>query len=99
MPDFCKLDVEGYESRVLEGVSRPLPMVSFEFAPEYLRNALDCIDRLQGLGQVRFNFSVGETMELAQPDWITAPEMVRTLEALPDPMIFGDVYARCVSPS
>jgi FkbM family methyltransferase len=94
VPDFCKIDVEGYESQVLAGLSGPLPMVSFEFAPEFLQNALACVARLETLGTNRYNYSLGESMTFAQPAWMPAKELTDALESLPDPAAFGDVYAR-----
>jgi FkbM family methyltransferase len=94
VPDFCKIDVEGYESQVLAGLSRPLPMVSFEFAPEFLQNAIECVARLETLGRSRFNYSLGESMTFAEPDWLTATELTGALKSLDDPAAFGDVYAR-----
>jgi FkbM family methyltransferase len=96
VPSFCKVDVEGYESQVLEGLSQPLPVVSFEFAPEFLKNAIACVHRLDGLGEVRFNYSFGESMTLAQTGWVTGREVIETLRSLPDRTTFGDVYARSV---
>ena len=32
-PAFCKIDVEGYEYKVIKGLSEPLNTVSFEFTP------------------------------------------------------------------
>jgi len=31
LPHFCKIDVEGFEEQALAGLSRPLPVLSFEF--------------------------------------------------------------------
>lgn len=93
-PRFCKIDVEGFEAEVLSGLTRPLEVVSFEFTPEYLRAALTCVRRLASLGRVRFNYSVGESMTLALPEWVAAEPMQTTLSILPDPSVFGDVYAR-----
>ncbi|MCE5250799.1 FkbM family methyltransferase [bacterium] len=93
-PAFTKIDVEGYESSVMKGLSGPAGIISFEFTPEFITSALDSIDHLDSLGAVEFNYSTGETMCLAQSQWINAREMQSLLLSLPDKTIFGDVYAR-----
>ena len=93
-PAFCKIDVEGFELPVLQGLSSPLAAVSFELTPEYMDSAIACLRQLASLGQTEFNYSIAETMELALPNWIDAKAMVQTLATLPDRTIFGDVYAR-----
>jgi FkbM family methyltransferase len=92
-PIFCKIDVEGYEAHVLAGLSQPLAAVSFEFVPEFIENALSCIDHLDGLGVSRFNYSIGESMRMEQPAWIGAGDARRMLAELPVGT-YGDVYAR-----
>src|ERR687885_1949663 len=49
-PAFCKVDTEGYDLQVLQGLSRPLPALSFEYVPPALDLALDCLRRLSELG-------------------------------------------------
>ncbi len=49
-PDYCKIDVEGYELDVLMGLSQALPMVSFEYIPSTIDRAMACVERLQGIG-------------------------------------------------
>jgi FkbM family methyltransferase len=92
VPRFCKIDVEGYEEQVLEGLSQPLPALSFEFTPEHGEAAVACIERLRALGHDRYAFSLGESLELGP--WRSADELVAELAALPrDRITFGDVYA------
>ena len=92
-PAFCKIDVEGYEHAVLEGLSRPLPALSLEYLPAALDPALIAIARLNRLGTYRFNRSVGESMTLAIPRWLGAAEMSAELKRLPRNEKAGDVYA------
>jgi FkbM family methyltransferase len=93
VPAFCKIDVEGYEHAVLEGLSRPLPGISLEYLPAALDPALVAIARLNRLGTYRFNRSVGESMILAIPRWLGAAEMSAELKRLPRNEKAGDVYA------
>lgn len=93
IPAFCKIDVEGYEHAVLEGLSRPLPALSLEYLPAALDPALIAIARLNRLGTYRFNRSPGETMALAIPRWLGAAEIAAELKRLPREERAGDVYA------
>jgi len=92
-PRFCKIDVEGYEHAVLDGLSQPLPCLSLEYLPAALEPALGAIARLQRLGAYRFNHSPGESMRLIEPRSIDAARMMATLRQLPREAGAGDVYA------
>jgi len=93
-PDFCKIDVEGSELAVLEGLSVPLPLLSFEYIPATREMALACIDRLQALGDYRYNWSVGEEQRLASDVWLGGVEMAERLSEMGVNERSGDLYAR-----
>jgi FkbM family methyltransferase len=94
VPDFCKIDVEGYELEVIRGLSRPIPALAFEFTFERMESRLAAVERLASLGMTRFNFSYGESLEFALDDWIGVDEMLRFLGSTPREIdTFGDVYA------
>jgi len=98
VPRFCKIDVEGYEDAVLDGLSRPLPSLSLEYLPAALDPALIAIARLDRLGAYRYNHSPGESMRLAEPRWLGAAEMAAALKALAPEAGAGDVYALLDAP-
>ncbi len=93
VPDFCKVDVEGYEPEVFAGLSQPLPAVSFEFTPEWIEAAEVVIERLVRLGFDRFNLSLVESLRLSGP-WRDASSLRAELDRLrSSTVVFGDVYA------
>jgi FkbM family methyltransferase len=92
-PAFVKIDVEGFEERVLQGLSTPLPALSFEFTTIARDVAQSCLDRLTCLGPYRFDLALGETQRLAFGEWMDAEWMARHLRALPHEANSGDVYA------
>jgi FkbM family methyltransferase len=95
MPSFIKIDVEGYEYEVLSGLTKPVKALSFEFTPEYLSHTFRCIEHLSALGEARFNYSLGETMQLSSPVWVSREQITVLLSQYAnDHIVFGDVYAR-----
>jgi FkbM family methyltransferase len=92
-PAFIKLDVEGFEAESLEGLSKAVPALSFEFTTIQRDVALACIERCSALGYLSFNAALGESQTLLD-DWLDAGEMARWLKVLPHEANSGDIYAR-----
>lgn len=96
LPAFCKIDVEGYELQVLQGLSQPIAALSFEYVQPTMQSSLACIDRLESLGQYGYNLTVGEGLQFVSDTWMEAVEMQTYLKALPAKYASGDIYARLV---
>jgi hypothetical protein len=96
VPDFCKIDVEGAEREVLEGLSHPLPLLSFEYLPATIDLAVGCIDRLTALGAYEYNWTISERPWLQSPHWLSSSEIIACLRQLPAHNSAGDVYVRRV---
>jgi FkbM family methyltransferase len=94
VPAFVKMDVEGSELRVLNGLSRPLAALSFEYLPTALPEARACVARIAELGEYRYNVSVGESYRLISEQWLSAAEALTALESPHAQTRAGDVYAR-----
>ncbi|HRN41362.1 MAG: FkbM family methyltransferase [Flavobacteriales bacterium] len=98
VPDFCKIDVEGYEYDVLKGLSQPVKAMSLEYiVPENKEVVLNCIKHLNKLGKIECNLSHGETMEFHLPTWKNGNEMeqyVQTQDFINTS--YGDIYVRFV---
>lgn len=92
-PAFCKVDVEGFEVQVFEGLSSPLPCASFEFTQEFLENARSCVALLASLGPVTANAAIGESMRL-MGKWTDPDRLFATIERHPDDLLWGDIYVR-----
>jgi FkbM family methyltransferase len=94
MPEFCKIDAEGSESEILQGLSQPIPAISFEYLPALADFAGQCLDRLLILGGYRFNFIRGEYPRFVFSDWTDSGELLRFLRKLPPNSNAGEIYAR-----
>lgn len=94
LPAFCKIDVEGAEAEILHGLSKPIPLIAFEYIPAMPSVASNAIDRLMGLGGYRFNRVIGEQHRFVWDRWKTADELLVELSQMSPDTPSGDVYAR-----
>jgi FkbM family methyltransferase len=90
-PRYVKVDAEGFDCIVLRGMSFDPPMVSFEFLPDNLTVARDCISVLD---QRLFNFVVEEQSTFGLSDWVTASNILTVLSGLRGDVRYGDVFAK-----
>jgi FkbM family methyltransferase len=94
-PSFIKIDVEGFEYHVVQGLSRPVNMLSVEFVPEYIDSTFHCIEYLSELGKIGLNLSIGESMEMEFNEWVSPKMMIDTLEKVRNNYkLYGDVYIK-----
>jgi FkbM family methyltransferase len=91
-PVFIKLDVEGFEAEALQGMSRAVRALSFEFTTIQREVASACVERCKVLGYTRFNAALGESQILVS-DWVNASDIARWLMELPQSANSGDIYA------
>jgi FkbM family methyltransferase len=90
-PKFIKIDVEGFEARVLRGMTFRPDALSFEFSAAVRNVALECIDLLP---EYQFNAIEARSFDLIHPQWITSKEARRWLAAYSGNSQYGDVFAR-----
>ncbi|MGB8398707.1 MAG: FkbM family methyltransferase [Bradyrhizobium sp.] len=92
-PAFIKIDVEGFEEEALQGLTRAVKALSFEFTTIQRGVALACIERCIALGYVRFNAALGESQIFVNTDWVCGEEIASWLAGLPHAANSGDIYA------
>ncbi|MBW8015802.1 MAG: FkbM family methyltransferase [Planctomycetes bacterium] len=95
VPVFCKIDVEGFEYNVLQGLSKQIPFISFEFTSGLIESTVKCINHLNEISMMEFNYSIGESMVFELPEFISSEQIIDVVKGLGlSGVAGGDIYAR-----
>ena len=95
LPDYCKIDVEGYEVEVLKGLTKKVKFISVEFTPELKDKTFQCISMLNKIGDYEYNYSEGESHVFTFDSWQTSDQIIEFLKKNNDFQVsFGDLYAK-----
>ena len=96
LPQFVKIDVEGYELEVIRGLSHAVPTMSFEFLYLALDVARGCIAAMEQLASYEYNFAGPEQFWLRQDAWTDGASVIDNLEKFHQQSGagHGDIYLR-----
>jgi len=89
LPFFVKIDVEGHELSVLQGMRRPVPYLSFEVnLPEFMEEGLKCVELLGGLAvDGKFNYAADCRRGFILKEWLSPWEFSPLLNRCTDESI------------
>lgn len=93
-PEYVKIDVEGYEESVLDGMSWQPNLLSFEFHKETIEAALRCLSKPCISKDSLFNYITGELGCFAYDEWVSLDRLTQSLSELDREHGFGDIFVR-----
>jgi FkbM family methyltransferase len=93
-PSFVKIDVEGFEEQVLDGLGCQPQALSFEFSLYVREAAYRCLAK-PALAEYEFNAMLGRSFELVHDRWLSANQIAQWIESMPNTENeYGDLIAR-----
>ena len=94
MPYFIKIDVEGFEESVLDGLSVQPQLLSFEFNLAYLDAAMRCLDKKCVGSDSVFNYAWGDPTSFEFKEWVGKEQLRAAFAGLEKRDRYGDIFVR-----
>jgi FkbM family methyltransferase len=99
VPDYCKIDVEGYELEVLKGLHQVMPVISYEY---HVRNngvsrALACLEYLSRFGDPLVSISPSDKPVRAGSRWLPKSEFIDLFRTTVPHMVgyhYGEIFVK-----
>jgi hypothetical protein len=92
VPCYIKVDVEGFETEVFKGLTRRVPLISFEFHLEELERAKACLTLLARLGALTLNVTPVDSPRFLFPAWRSLEQFLAEVEGRWRHGPRGDIY-------
>jgi FkbM family methyltransferase len=81
VPDFCKIDIEGFEWEVISILSDKIPLIEFEFTHKFADEAVQCIEKLSKMGY-QFNYSLDHHPKFEIQNWSSKDAITQIIAEL-----------------
>jgi FkbM family methyltransferase len=94
MPFFIKIDVEGSEEQVLDGLSAQPSLISFEFNAAFLSAAMRCLQKPLFSASSRFNFAMGDPVRFELETWVGKQTLQEILSRMEPCDRHGDIFVK-----
>ena len=95
-PMFCKIDVEGFELEVIQGLSKPIEQLSFEFHSDESERISQIFKLLGNLDDYKFNIIAMNDEAFLLKEWRDISEFPAALGGADLPTV-GDIFVSRVS--
>lgn len=94
IPEFCKIDVEGYEYEVLKNLKYKIPLIEFEFTGGFINETMQCITTLSDLSAYSYNLMLNEKPKFVFKNWLSSTVIQSKINGMNIKNLHGNIFAK-----
>ena len=92
-PSYIKVDVEGHELQILQGLDFKSPILSFEWISELSEKNCECLREAGRIGYTRFNLSTREEEVLGPEDeWLNLDDAILKFDMIKNHDVKNNIW-------
>jgi|DEB0MinimDraft_12_1074336.scaffolds.fasta_scaffold29549_2 FkbM family methyltransferase len=92
-PDFCKIDIEGYELEVLSALTKSIPLIEFEFTGGFITETIEILNLFKN-DSYKFNYNLNEKPKFEISEWISSQKMIDIINSLQKERLHGNIFVK-----
>ncbi len=96
LPDFCKIDVEGYEFKILSNLSYKIPLIEFEFTGKFIDETIKIISILEKYNY-HYNYILNENLKFKLSKWVSGDEIKAIIKPLSKEKLHGNLFCKIIN--
>jgi len=93
IPNYCKIDTEGFEFNILSSLSYTIPIIEFEFTEGFFEDTLRIIELLKS-NKTQFNLILNENPKFHINKWVSSEELLKVILNLPRKELHGNIFVK-----
>jgi len=95
IPIYIKIDVEGYEYEVIQGLETAVPLISFEAnLPEFCQESVNCISYLSSISSDKYMFNFTTDNFFLREHFVKRNDAIKFLESTQ--LRYLEIYAQLI---
>jgi hypothetical protein len=94
IPYYCKIDVEGWELEVLNGLTNAIPIISFEYHlnKKDIQKVKNCLEKMNVFGESHVNVTPAEQCKFVFQHWMPLEQFLEWFPGDLQQILTGDLY-------
>ena len=96
LPNFCKIDVEGFEFEILSTLTYQIPLIEFEFTGQFIDETIEILTIFSKYNY-QYNYILNENLKFKLSNWVSKEEIKIIINSLSKEKLHGNLFCKIIN--